>query len=97
MAQNLKAFDQQEVHFRMVIREIDEELNVLVPKYDTKTLAISMMGKAAYMMRMLENMNLMTADEINRTVLECINGIHDPIAKDQLPRVQAIGGPARLS
>lgn len=88
--------DVQQEHFLTKAREMGDKLDEMAGEYDTKVLAIVMLTRAANLLRILQNLDIMGAEEINRTIMEAIKDVHTELPADQLPQIKTIGQPLRL-
>lgn len=89
--------DMRDSHFAQVTSDIYEDLNELSRRYDAKTLAIAMLTRSAYLLRVLQCLGVMEADDINNTIVEAIKDVHSPVATNELPPTKNIGAPRKLS
>lgn len=89
--------DMQHDHMNRQIHLMREEVHALAAKYDAKILAILLMERAVALFRALQVFGAMDADEVNRTIVEAIKMVHDPLPLDQIPEQRIIGKPGKLS
>lgn len=89
--------DVQKEYFNSKSHEMIEEVHALISKYDSKVLAIVLLTQAAGLLRVCNAVGFMTADETTETIEEAMRDVLVPMTLDQIPQVQTIGQPRRLS
>jgi hypothetical protein len=89
--------DMQARRFSEVAGEITETLNDMSREYDAKLLAIMYLQRGIHLLRVLETMGVMPADEVDRVIVGSIQDVHIAVPTEDLPETKTIGKPTRLS
>jgi hypothetical protein len=87
----------EQEHFNSKMREMMDEVHDMAHRYDAKMLAIVLLSQSANLFQACLAVQLMSEDEIRRTIAEATKNVYDPIPADQMPKVGVIGKPMRLS
>jgi hypothetical protein len=79
-------------HQDFIIDEIAKELDRLFATFDTKVLATAMLLRSATALRAVHSAGMWRVEDVRAVVEGVTKDIYEPLPKDQLPKVAALGG-----